>query len=515
MAEPEPGEIQAAGAVVWRAGEDGMETALVHRSRYDDWSFPKGKAFAGEHVLLTAVREVAEETGIRVTLGRRLATTQYLTSGGPKRVDYWAGRPVSPGAFIPGDEVDALSWLPLGAAAGQLSYAHDVAVLEGFAAGPADTVPVILVRHADAVGRKAWRQAGHADDVTRPLSVKGEAEAQALGQILCCYAPGRVISSGTQRCLATLGPYAARTGATVEAEPVLTIGGAAPGADGADWEPTDAARQWIAGIVTAAEPVVICAHGENLSWLLAEACAVMGAPVPSGPPLRKSAFWALQVSDRRLASAERHFAPATEDRADQGPGEEVPADGESAWLASVHAGGIPVQGCRERSLEDQQPLLDVGPAAAAVAAQPVARDDPVARHDNRDRIRRHDLADHPGRGNLGVVVEPGPARQPAVGDRLTKAHRVMQHREHCPAGARGAGKVHRHGERLPLAREVLRQFAQRGAQQRACWAGGARGVGGFRGIPVFDARYGCSRAGHRDPADRRVETAPNQFRHGP
>src|SRR5262249_31432198 len=81
----------AAGAVMWRAGEDGIETALVHRSRYDDWSFPKGKAMPGEHVLLTAVREVAEETGTRVTLGRRLAATQYLTSGGPKRGDYWAG----------------------------------------------------------------------------------------------------------------------------------------------------------------------------------------------------------------------------------------------------------------------------------------------------------------------------------------------------------------------------------------------------------------------------------------
>ena len=332
MADPEPGEIHAAGAVVWRAGEGGIETALVHRSRYDDWSFPKGKAFAGEHVLLTAVREVAEETGTRVALGRRLATTQYLTSGGPKRVDYWAGRPVSPGTFIPGDEVDGLSWLPLGAAADQLSYAHDVAVLEEFAAGPAGTVPVILVRHAGAVGRKAWRQAGHTDDLARPLSVKGEAEAEALGQILRCYAPGRVISSGTQRCLATVGPYAARTGATVETEPALTVGEAA-GDGGADWEPTDAARRWIAGIVTAAEPVVICAHGENLPWLLAEACAAMGAPVPSGPPLRKGAFWALQVSDGRLVSAERHLASAGEDRADQDrawPAEEAPAGGESA-----------------------------------------------------------------------------------------------------------------------------------------------------------------------------------------
>src|SRR5262249_56547171 len=105
--------------------------------------------------------------------------------------------------------------------------------LQGFAAGPADTAPVILVRHADAIGRKTWRRDGHTDDLTRPLSIEGEGEAQALGQILSCYAPGRVISSGAQRCLATVGPYAARTDAMVETAPVLTVGGAAADAGGA------------------------------------------------------------------------------------------------------------------------------------------------------------------------------------------------------------------------------------------------------------------------------------------
>ena len=47
MAEAAPGEIQAAGAVVWRARAGGTETALVHRPRYDDWSFPKGKSLPG------------------------------------------------------------------------------------------------------------------------------------------------------------------------------------------------------------------------------------------------------------------------------------------------------------------------------------------------------------------------------------------------------------------------------------------------------------------------------------
>jgi 8-oxo-dGTP diphosphatase len=308
MTDPETSEIRAAGAVVWRDGAQGIEIALVHRSRYNDWSFPKGRAMPGEHVLLTAVREVAEEAGVRVALGRRLDSTRYLTVGRPKRVDYWAGRPVSPVAFAPGDEVDALSWLPLAAAADQLSYSRDVAVLSGFAAGPTDTTPVILLRHADAVGKKAWRRAGHTDDLARPLSIQGEADAQALGQILSCFAPGQVISSGAQRCLATVSPYAARTGAVVETEPELTVGGAAAEPGAAEWEATDAARQWVTRVVTGAEPAVVCAHRQNLTWLLAEACAALGAPVPSGPPLSKGAFWVLQISKGRLVSAEQHQA---------------------------------------------------------------------------------------------------------------------------------------------------------------------------------------------------------------
>jgi 8-oxo-(d)GTP phosphatase len=309
MAEaPEPGEVRAAGAVVWRGAAQGMETALVHRPRYGDWSFPKGKAMPGEHVLLTAVREVAEETGLRVALGRRLATTHYRTGGRPKRVDYWAARPVSPGEFTPGDEVDALSWLPLAAASETLSYTHDVTVLDEFAAGPADTTPVILLRHAEAVGRRAWRQAGHPDDLARPLSAQGEADANALGQILGSFAPGRVISSGALRCLATVAPYAALAGAVVETEAALTISGAAAEPDGAEWTATPGARQWIAGIATGTEPAVICAHRQNLSWLLAEACAALRAPVPNGPPLRTGGFWVLQVSGGRLASAEHHRA---------------------------------------------------------------------------------------------------------------------------------------------------------------------------------------------------------------
>ena len=83
--------ILSAGAVLWRRGRrPGTEVLLVHRPKYDDWSLPKGKREPGEHVLLTAVREVLEETSVRPVLGPRLPTTEYLARGRPKQVDYWS-----------------------------------------------------------------------------------------------------------------------------------------------------------------------------------------------------------------------------------------------------------------------------------------------------------------------------------------------------------------------------------------------------------------------------------------
>ena len=88
MTDQPSSEIHAAGAVLWRRWGGGTQIALIHRSRYDDWSFPKGKRNGTEHVLLTAVREVQEETGVRVVLGRRLPATHYLVDGRRKLVDY-------------------------------------------------------------------------------------------------------------------------------------------------------------------------------------------------------------------------------------------------------------------------------------------------------------------------------------------------------------------------------------------------------------------------------------------
>ena len=308
---PLTAEIRAAGAVLYRLAGGGVQVCVIHRPRHDDWSLPKGKLEPGEHVLSAAVREVAEETGIRPVLGRPLATVRYQVDGRPKRVDYWASEldaAAAEGAFVPGDEVDMLDWLPLPAARARLSYAHDQRVLdrlappgrdEAAAGRPAilSTTPCILLRHASAGRKTTWR----GDDVLRPLDERGEAEAQTLAGLLSCFAPQRVISSATERCLATVRPYAEQAGAAIEAEAAFTQ---RPGLEG---DRDAAARRRMAELIAEPSPMVICGHRENLPVLLSQALTSLDdgqAADDWSPP--KGGFWVLHIAAGRLAALEHH-----------------------------------------------------------------------------------------------------------------------------------------------------------------------------------------------------------------
>jgi len=129
--------VRAAGGLVWRpVGSGVLEVVVVHRDRYDDWSFPKGKAEPGESDEETAVREVLEETGLLCQLGPELGTTRYVDRRGrPKQVRYWAMRVVADVAVRVGDEVDELRWVHPGGAAALLSYARDRDLLAALEAG--------------------------------------------------------------------------------------------------------------------------------------------------------------------------------------------------------------------------------------------------------------------------------------------------------------------------------------------------------------------------------------------
>lgn len=120
-------EVRAAGGVVWRDGDGRTEVLLVHRPRYDDWSFPKGKCEPGETYERCARREVHEETGLVVDLEDPLPEVRYRDhKGRPKVVRYWVMRPTGPEQpFVPNDEVDEVRWLSIPDASARLSYDHD------------------------------------------------------------------------------------------------------------------------------------------------------------------------------------------------------------------------------------------------------------------------------------------------------------------------------------------------------------------------------------------------------
>jgi 8-oxo-dGTP diphosphatase len=126
--------VRAAGGAVWRPageseGDGGREVMLVHRSRYDDWTLPKGKHEPGETDEQTAVREVEEETGLRCRLGAELPTVHYEVRGRPKVVRYWAMTVEADLGREADDEVDAWEWVPEAEAVARLTYEHDRMVL--------------------------------------------------------------------------------------------------------------------------------------------------------------------------------------------------------------------------------------------------------------------------------------------------------------------------------------------------------------------------------------------------
>ena len=209
---PEPtarADVVAAGAVVLRRGQ---RVLLVHRPRYDDWSFPKGKVDRGEHVTAAAVREVAEETGLHVRLGVPLTPQAYAVAGGrTKIVHYWVGRAVvsdDVSGYLVNSEIDEVDWVPVAQAVDQLTYDYDRHTLREAVKRRKKTRALVVVRHGDARARKSWRK----DDRLRPLLKAGTLQAERLVTVLAAYDVTTIATSTNARCVQTLAPYADVTG---------------------------------------------------------------------------------------------------------------------------------------------------------------------------------------------------------------------------------------------------------------------------------------------------------------
>lgn len=263
--------VVAAGAVCWRPAGSDVLVLLIHREHHHDVSLPKGKVDPGEATPETAVREIREETGYRVTLGAPLGTAEYLLPGGrDKVVHYWSAEVddeayAEAGSFRPNDEVQKIEWVPLAKARAQLTYERDADVLDRFAdrvaRGQARTFAIIALRHAKALSPGEWSGA----DSTRPLQPAGRKQAKVIAPGIASWSPRKIVASTAARCQATVEPLSMRLHVGVKQSDDISQDAFELGTD----DVAGVVRKRLKKGVTA----VLCSHGPVLPEIIRQVSA--------------------------------------------------------------------------------------------------------------------------------------------------------------------------------------------------------------------------------------------------
>jgi 8-oxo-dGTP diphosphatase len=267
---PEPDLVVAAGAVTVRRRRGTTEVLLVHRPRYDDWSWPKGKLDPGETPREAAVREVEEETGLEVRLGPSLSPQVYAVGNGalrPKVVHYWTARSTGDDdvtGYEPNPEIDDVRWVPVARAREQLTYERDRDLLVEARPFERRSVPLLVLRHAQASPRKQWR----GDDRLRPLGPAGRDQSDRLVALLAAYGVRHVVSSSSERCAQTVAPYADRAALDLTVTDALSEEDATP----------KAVLKEMDALLELRHPTVVCGHRPVLPMML-EALGLDPAPL--------------------------------------------------------------------------------------------------------------------------------------------------------------------------------------------------------------------------------------------
>ncbi len=235
---------------------------LIHRPRYDDWSWPKGKIDDGETIPECALREVREEIGLDAPLGRPLPAIHYRVASGLKVVFYWAVKANGTLLVPDGKEVDSVMWCTPEKAAKLLSNPTDVVPLEylreAHENGELDTWPLVVLRHAKAKPRSSWTKA----EGERPLAATGTRQAQAVGRLLQVWQPPRVVTSPWLRCVATVAPYAKAAGAKVRMAEALT--------EHRHHRSPKKTAAVVEALFDKQRPVVVCTHRPALPTVFAQ-----------------------------------------------------------------------------------------------------------------------------------------------------------------------------------------------------------------------------------------------------
>lgn len=198
--------VRAAGAVLWRRlSDDLVQVALIHRPKYQDWSFPKGKVEIGESDISCAYREVMEETGFDSQFGPELCKVEYPIGDQLKVVRYWSAQAIGdPKNVLDIKEVDQLIWVTISDAYQKLSRAGDKEVLKNFEIYGVDTTPLIFLRHGKAIAREEWE----GDDGDRPLAQLGQVQSKRMLSKYLPFAISEIHTSDAVRCYETVAPMA-------------------------------------------------------------------------------------------------------------------------------------------------------------------------------------------------------------------------------------------------------------------------------------------------------------------
>ena len=281
-----PPDVVSAGVVVFGPGK---RVLLVHRPKYDDWSFPKGKLDRGEHATAAAVREVAEETGLHVRLGIPLTDQRYPVSSRMKTVHYWVGRAVGDddvSGYQVNSEIDDVRWVDAEEAFTTLTYDYDRDTLREALQVRRRTRALVVLRHGKARSRKSWRD----DDRDRPLLQAGHTQGERLVPVLAAYGVTRVVTSGSARCVQTVTPYAGTTGWELESDDRLSEEDATP----------KRVRRVVAALLDDDRDTVLCTHRP----VLPEVFDALDVPDPG---LEVGEMLVVHLRKGRVVATERHL----------------------------------------------------------------------------------------------------------------------------------------------------------------------------------------------------------------
>lgn len=105
-------KVSCAGCVVYRRRENKIEFLLARRQG-SQWMVPRGKLASDERPRAAAVREVLEETGVRVKAGIEIGSYTYpIGKARYKHVLFYAATPLSGTPTPDGKEFSEVAWVP-------------------------------------------------------------------------------------------------------------------------------------------------------------------------------------------------------------------------------------------------------------------------------------------------------------------------------------------------------------------------------------------------------------------